>query len=89
MQQMKMEILHYPTLKTILAIETAVKNTNTPISRNKILEELPTKVMRSTLNVALEYLEKRGMILETKNGFIWTFNSNKKLEAAERKGLEI
>lgn len=85
--QVQREVVHYPTLKTIMAIETVVKNAETAVSRNQILDRLPTKVMRSTLNVALEYLEKRGMVLETKRGFIWTFNPSKGLARAEEKGL--
>ncbi len=83
------EIVHYPTLKTILAIEEVVKNADVPLSRNQILARLPTKVMRSTLNLALDYMERRGMVLETKNGFIWTFNPSRKLEKAEEKALEV
>lgn len=87
--QIQKEVVHYPTLKTILAIEDVVKKANTPVSRNQILARLPTGVMRSTLNLALDYMEKRGMILETKKGFVWTFNPSKKLEKAEEEGLPI
>ena len=87
--QLQKEVVHYPTLKTILAIEEVVKKANTPVSRNRILDRLPTGVMRSTLNLALDYMEKRGMVLETKKGFIWTFNSSKKLEKAEEEGLQM
>ena len=83
------QVVHYPTLKTVLAIEDVVKNSDLAISRNGILERLPTKVMRSTLNYALNYLENRGMILETQKGFIWTYNPSKKLSKAERNGLEV
>ena len=83
------EAVHYPTLKTVLAIEGAIRKANLAISRNKILKKLPTKVMRSTLNVALDYLERRGLVLETKNGFIWTNNASQKLAAAEEVGLEV
>lgn len=72
-----------------MAIEEVVKNADIAISRNGILDKLPTKVMRSTLNVALDYLEKRGVVLGTKHGFIWTFNEDKKLARAEREGLEV
>ena len=82
------EPAHSPTLKTVLAIEAAVKNSDLALSRNGILRRLPTKVMRSTLNYALDYLEQRGLVLETRKGFIWTFNPSEKLAAAERKGLE-
>jgi hypothetical protein len=88
MEQMQ-EVVHFPTLKTLLAIEDAIKNANRAISRNQILAKLPTKVMRSTLNTALEYLEKRGIILETKKGFVWTFNPSRKLAKAEEEGLEV
>ena len=80
MQQMQKEIVHYPTLKTVLAIEEVIKKANTPLSRNQILGKLPTKVMRSTLNFALDYMERRGMVLDTKKGFVWTFNASKKLD---------
>jgi len=83
------KVVHYPTLKTVLAIEEVVKNADTAVSRNRILTKLPTKVMRSTLNVALDYLERRGMILETRKGFIWTFNPSEKLARAEDEGLEV
>ena len=88
-RQLQVQVLHYPTLKTIMAIEEVVKKADTAVSRNHILAKLPTKVMRSTLNVALDYLEKRGMVLETKKGFIWTFNENRKLAKAESEGLEV
>lgn len=89
LQSTVQKIIHYPNLKTILSIEEALKGANTPLSRNQILTKLPTKVMRSTLNVALDYMEKRGLLLETKKGFIWTFNPNRKLAKAEKEGIEI
>jgi hypothetical protein len=87
--QIQNQVLHYPTLKTILAIEEVVKKANNPLSRNQILSKLQTGVMRSTLNLALDYMERRGLVLETKKGFIWTFNPSKKLEKAEAEGLEV
>ena len=89
MERLMMNIVHYPSLKTILAIEDVLKNADTALSRNQILAKLPTKVMRSTLNLALTYMERRGLVLETKKGFIWTFNPNKRLEKAENEGLEV
>lgn len=88
-RQLQIEVVHYPTLKTVMAIEEVVKNADTAVSRNQIIGHLPTKVMRSTLNVALDYLEMRGIVLETKKGFIWTFNPSKKLARADEDGLEV
>jgi len=81
--------IHSPTLKTVMAIEEVIKNSDVAISRNGILNKLSTGVMRSTLNVALDYLEKKGIILETKKGFIWTFNPSQKLVRAEANALEV
>ena len=89
MRQVQVEVVHYPTLKTVMAIEEVVKKADSAVSRNQIIARLPTKPMRSTLNVALDYLERRGMVLETKKGFIWTFNPSKKLAKAEEEGLEV
>ena len=89
MRQVQVEVVHYPTLKTVMAIEEVVKKAESAVSRNQIIARLPTKPMRSTLNVALDYLERRGMVLETKKGFIWTFNPSKKLAKAEEEGLEV
>jgi len=85
----KTNVVHFPTLKTVLAIEEVIKNADLAVSRNEILDRLPKKVMRSTLNYALNYLENKGIILETRNGFIWTFNPSKKLMEAERRGIEV
>ncbi|MFH1520630.1 MAG: hypothetical protein ABID61_03230 [Candidatus Micrarchaeota archaeon] len=89
MGAVQIQMVHSPTLKTVMAIEEVIKNSDMAISRNKILSNLPTAVMRSTLNTALDYLEKKGIILETKKGFVWTFNPSKKLARAEEDGLEV
>jgi len=83
------EVVHYPTLRTVIAIERAIKGSETAVSRNRILAGLDRGVMRSTLNVALDYLERRGLILETKEGFIWTFNPSRKLRKAEDESMEV
>lgn len=76
MEGLVMNVVHYPSLKTILAIEDALKKADTPLSRNQILARLPTKVMRSTLNLALAYMAKRKLVVETDKGFIWTLSQN-------------
>lgn len=76
MEGLSVNVVHYPSLKTILAIEDVVKNAGAALSRNQILARLPTKVMRSTLNLALAYMGKRGLVTETEKGFIWIFKSN-------------
>lgn len=45
--------------------------------------------MHQTLNVILEYLEEKGMIIDGHKGILWTYNESPKLKAAIEKGTEI
>ena len=81
-----MDVVHYPSLKTVLAIEEVIKKAGAPLSRNRILSRLPTKTMRSTLNFALAYMEARGLVLEINDGFLWVFNPSRNLDKIRWKG---
>ena len=83
------EILHYPNLKTILMVEDVLKKAETTISREEIKNKMPTQVMHQTLNVILEYLEQRGLIIDGHKGVLWTHNDSAKLREAIRLGTEI
>ena len=37
--------------------------------------------------LTVDHMKKRGMVLKTKKGLIWTFNPSKKLEKAEEEGF--
>ena len=45
--------------------------------------------MHQTLNVVLEYLEEKGLVIDGNKGILWTHNDNPKLKEAIRKGTEI
>ncbi len=83
------EILHYPNLKTMLMVEKVLKEAETTITREEIKKLLPAQIMHQTLNVILDYLEKRGLILDGHKGIIWTHNDSPKLKEAIRRGTEI
>lgn len=83
------EVLHYPNLKTVLMVEEVLKNAETAISRTELKSRLPTQIMHQTLNLILEYLEQKGMIIDTHKGIIWTYNKSPKIEEAIRKGTEV
>ena len=83
------EILHYPNLKTMLMVEKVLKKAETTLTREEIKERLPTKIMHQTLNVILEYLEQRGLILDGHKGILWTHNDSPKLKEAIRRGTEL
>lgn len=83
------KVIHYPNLKTVLAVEKVLKEAETTISREEIKRRLPMSIMHQTLNVILKYLENRNMILEGEKGILWIYNPNPKLREAIEKGTEI
>jgi response regulator of citrate/malate metabolism len=83
------EILHYPNLKTLLAVENVLKNAELVLTREEIKRRLPTGIMHQTLNLILKYFEERNMILETEKGVLWIYNPSMKLKKELKKGIEI
>lgn len=82
-------ILHYPSLKTVLMVERALKEANTLVNREELKKLLPNKVMHQTLNVVLEYLEESGKILDGRKGILWIYNPSPKLDKAIKEGVEL
>ncbi len=83
------EVIHYPNLKTMLMVEKVLKDAETTLSRKEIKERLPTQIMHQTLNVILDYMEQRGLILDGHKGVLWTHNDSPKLREAIGRGTEI
>ena len=83
------QILHYPNLKTMLMVENVLKEAELAISREELKKRLPTQVMHQTLNVVLEYLEERGLIVDGHKGILWTHNDSPKLREAIARGTEL
>ncbi len=85
----ELEIIHYPSLKTVLMVEDTLKKADMPMTREELKRKLPTKIMHQTLNVILKYLEDSGKILDGRKGILWIYNPSPKLERAIKEGVEI
>ena len=85
----KVDIIHYPTLKTVLSVEEILKDSNQLISREEIKSKLDTKIMHQTLNVILKYLEYSGKIIDGRKGILWIYNPSPKLDKAIKEGVEL
>ena len=83
------EIIHYPNLKTILMVEKVLREADKMMTREELKQKLTKQVMHQTLNIILDYLEKRGMIVDSHKGILWIYNPNPKLRKAIEKGREI
>ncbi len=86
---MEQEILHYPNLKTVLMVEKVLKEAELALTREELKKRLPMKIMHQTLNVILEYLEEKGLIIDGHKGILWTHNDSPKLRQAIARGIEI
>jgi len=87
----RMQVLHYPRLDTVLNVERIIKKAKDPLSKNEIDRRLSKKIMRPTLNVILEYLEDSGKIAILREGVIWIYREDisEKLKSELRKGITV
>ena len=71
-------IHHWPTLKTVLMVEKALKESNGPVSIEELKRKLKKKIMDQTLRLVLAYLEDKGSILIGPKGISWIENKDSK-----------
>ena len=69
-------VLHYPRLDTVMRVEKILRDAGEPLYKNEIDRRLSKKVMRTTLNVILGYLEESGKIGLTKSGILWIWHED-------------
>ncbi|MDP7506356.1 MAG: hypothetical protein QF362_02850 [Candidatus Woesearchaeota archaeon] len=77
---MQQQVLHYPRLDTVLMVENVLKKADLAISKNELLRRLPKQIMRQTLNVILDYLEEKGVIMTGEKGILWIYNESPKMK---------
>ena len=82
-------IIHYPSLRTMLMVEHALKGADTTLSREELKRRLPAQIMHQTLNLILEYLEEKGMIVDSHKGILWIYNPSPKLRKEIENAREI
>ena len=71
-------IHHWPTLKTVLMVEKALKEADEPVSLEELKRGLRKKVMDQTLRLILAYLEDKGSVLIGPRGLSWIENRSSK-----------
>lgn len=87
--QMETDVIHFPSLKTVLMVEDTLKSANRLMTREQLKKALPTQVMHQTLNLILRYLEESGKILDDRKGIIWIYNPSPKLDKAIKEGVSV
>ena len=69
-----------PRLDTVLMVEGVLKNAELAISKSELQRRLPKQVMRQTLNIILDYLEEKGVIMIGSKGVLWVHNERAKMK---------
>lgn len=84
------ELVHSPTLNTVLMVEKTLQEADESVlSIAELKRRLPKQVNHNTLKTILEYLEQSNKILVTLRGITWIHNPNPKLRKAIEQGLEL
>lgn len=71
-------LIHSPTLKTVLMVEDALRNSDEQVSVEGLKRILPKKIMDQSLRLILSYLENKGSILVGVKGISWIANDSPK-----------
>ena len=70
-------------------VEEILKEAKEPLTRYAIMKRTKNKVMRPTLNTVIEYMEQRGMVLDSKKGIIWTYTTPEKMKKLIRESVKV
>ncbi len=77
MKRMRMNILHSPTLESVIMVEKTIKKYSQQYGKYQLWTRLPKKMMYQTFLLILKYLEGSGKIIIDKDGCIlWTYDPN-------------
>jgi len=68
--------------------EEFLKEAEITLSKNELLRRLPKQIMRQTLNVILDYLEEKGVIMVGEKGVLWIHNESPKMRKLLKKSVD-
>lgn len=83
------KVLHFPNLRTVILVEETIKELGVTTKTN-LFKVLKNKVMWQTMEVILDYLYTRGMIVYDKIGqIVWVYNPEGVRKWKKLKHLEV
>ena len=89
MKDLQNQILHWPTLETVLMVEHTLQDAKEVIKIAEMKRRLPRKVMHQTLMRILDYLQESGKILITTKGVVWTYTPKNKMQLLKKDGITL
>ena len=82
-------LIHYPNLRTVLSVEETIKELGTTTKTN-LFRTLKNRVNWQVMEVILDYLYVRGMIVYDKIGqIVWIYNPKGVRKWKKLKHLEV
>ncbi len=89
MKQIQTQIMHSPTLDTVLMVEHVLQDAKEVVRIAELKRRLPRKVMHQTLLTILDYLQASGKILITTKGVVWTYTPEDAMAKLKNRGLQL
>ena len=84
--KMKQNILHSPTLESVIMVERTIQKYSQECGKYQLWNKLPRKMMYQTFLVILDYLEQSGKIMIDRDGCImWTYDPEGTKKLLEKK----
>ncbi len=83
-KNIKQKKLRSPTLETVFMVEKTIEQYSGELNKTNLWKKLPKKIMWSTYNIILDYLESINKIAFDKEGkiaYIWNPKLAKKLNS--------
>lgn len=85
----QIQLMHSPTLNTVMMVEKVLQEAREIIKVSELKRRLPKQVMHSTLIQILDYLQESGKVLITTKGVVWIYRPPAELERIIQRGLRI
>ncbi len=85
----QIQIMHSPTLNTVLMVERALQEAKEVIKISELKRRLPKQVMHSTIVQILDYLQESGKVFIGTKGVVWVYRPPAELERLKASGLEL
>lgn len=85
----RMNVLHEPTLKTVMMVERAILDAKDYPTRMELWKGLPKKTQYQTFQRVLEYLEASGKIVFSSSNIVYTGVNNAKLRALLESSIRV
>lgn len=89
MKSVQIQVMHSPTLNTVVMVESVLQKAKEIIKVSELKRRLPKQVMHSTVIQILDYLQSSGKVLITTKGVVWIYRAPEEIERMKQRGLEI